>query len=115
MAATVGTAVFYGIASRRTYIKDLYLDDVAGAAVNWDSGSGAAAASEEFWTPPEPVVLRDMSIVTGAAQTKLQIVRNGIPSGDMLRQSVQLNTLANRPTLNIPFNRGDRISALQIA
>lgn len=115
MAATNGTMIFLGARTKKTYVMDLYQDDVAGAAVNWDSGAGAAAATRESWTPPEGVYLLDYSVVTGAAQTKLQLTRNGVPTGDMLRQSIHLNTLAYRPRLSIPFNRGDEIAALQIA
>ncbi len=114
MAATEGTAVFTG-RSGRTYVKDLYLDDVAGAPVNFDSGAGAAAASAEHTSLPEQCVLSDLAIVTGAAQTKLQVTRNGISTGDMLRQTLHLNTLAFRPVLRIPFNPGDTIALLQLA
>ncbi len=114
MAATEGTAVFTG-RSGRTYVKDLYLDDVAGAPVNFDSGAGAAAASAESTQLPEQCVLSDVAIVTGAAQTKLQVTRNGISTGDMLRQTLHLNTLAFRPVLRIPFNPGDVIALLQLA
>ena len=114
MAATQGTAVFVG-RSGRTYIKDLYFSDVANAPINWDSGQGAAATSREDTTLPEQVYLGDVAIVTGAAQTKLLLTRNGVSTGDMLRHTLHLNTLALRPQLRIPFNPGDVIAALQIA
>ncbi len=115
MAATNGTAQFIGLRTRQTYTKDLYLSDAAGALVNWDSGAGASATSEQSWIAPEPVVLSDVAVVTGAAQTKLQLLRNGVPSGDMLRQTVHLTTLANRPSLSILFTKGDKIGMIQIA
>lgn len=114
MAATEGTAIFVG-ASGRTYVKDLYLDDVAGAPVNFDSGAGAAAASAEYTSIPEPNYLADVAVVTGAAQTKLHVTRNGVGSGNMLRQTMHLNTLALRPPLRIPFMAGDIISLIQLA
>ncbi len=114
MAATEGTATFVG-RSGRTYIKDVYLDDVAGAPVNFDSGAGAAATSAEYTSLPEQCTLADVAIVTGAAQTKLQVTRNGVSTGDMLRQTLHLNTLAFRPVLRIPFNPGDVIALLQLA
>ena len=114
MAATEGTAIFTG-RSGRTYVKDLYLDDVANAPVNFDSGAGAAATSGESTTIPEPCTLTDVAVVTGAAQTKLQVTRNGMGTGDMLRQTLHLNTLAFRPVLRIPFLAGDTIAFLQLA
>jgi hypothetical protein len=115
MAATNGTMSFMGLATRQTYTKDIYLSDTAGGLINWDAGTGAAAATPTSWRVPEPMVLRDLAVVTGAAQTKIQITRNGVPTGDMLRQTLHLNTLANRPVLNVAFNRGDEIAGIQLA
>jgi len=114
MAATEGTVTFVG-QSGRTYIKDMYLSDTANTPVNWDGGAGASATSPEDVTIPEPCFMSDVSVVTGAAQTKLQVIRNGAGTGDFLRQSLHLNTLALRPQLRIPFMPGDRIAMLQIA
>jgi len=114
MAATQGTVTFVG-RSGRTYTKDLYLDDVATAPANWDSGGGAAATSAEYTTVPEPCVLADVAIVTGAAQTKLHVTRNGVGTGNMLRHTLHLNTLAFRPSLRIPFLAGDNIALIQLA
>jgi len=111
-----GQMVFRGIRSKRSYIKDIYLSDVAAAAVRFDAGAGASATSPEEWRPPEPVVLTDYSQVTGTADTeKLQLTRNGIPTGDILRYTVHLTSLANRPRLAIGFNQGDMVTALQLA
>lgn len=115
MAATAGTAIFIGHRTGRTYVKDLYLSDTVNTAVRWDTGAGASATSPEKWTPPESVSLVDLSVVTGAAQTKLQVVANANPSGDMLRHTLQLNTLALRPKLNIPFYAGTEIAFIQLA
>jgi len=114
MAATEGTVTFIG-ASGRTYIKDLYLDDVAASPANWDGGAGASATSPEHVTIPEPCFLADVSVVTGAAQTKLQVTRNGASTGDFLRQTLHLNTLAVRPALRIPFAARDEIALIQVA
>ena len=114
MAATAGTATFIG-RSGRTYTKDLYLSDTANGPVNFDSGGGAAAASAEFTTVPENCVLTDVAIVTGAAQTKLHVTRNGVGTGNMLRHTLHLNTLAFRPQLRIPFLSGDQIALIQLA
>lgn len=115
MAATQGTAIFAGLRSRKSYIVDIYLDDVADALINWDGGAGSSATSPEYWTPTEPVILTDMAIVTGAAQTKLQLMAGNRPTGDMLRHTLQLNTLAKRPSLAIGFNAGQAVRAIQKA
>ena len=115
MAATNGTMIFRGITSKRTYIKDVYLSDTDGGSINMDGGSGASATSPQDWSPPEPVVLVDFSVVTGAAQTKIQVTRDGVPTGDMLRQTIHLTTLANRPALAIVFGARQSISGIQRA
>jgi len=115
MAATVGTAVLSGLQTGKNYTVDMYLDDVANAPVNWDGGAGAAAVSPEFWTPPENCLLTDVAVVTGAAQTKLQVIVGGRPTGDILRQTLQLNTLAFRPRANILIPAGVSLAMLQLA
>lgn len=83
--------------------------------MNWDSGAGASANSETFWTPPEPGMLTDYAMVTGMVDTtKIQMTRNGVPTGDVLRYTVHLTTLNSRPRLNIPYVPGDKIAALQL-
>jgi hypothetical protein len=112
-APQYGCVVFVG-KSGRTYAKDVYFSDAAAALVNWDSGAGAGATSETFWTAPEYLVMRDFSIHTGMTQTSARISRNGVPTGDTLRYAIHLDTLNNRPMLNIPFAPGDRISITQV-
>ncbi len=117
MAATPQSAsmTFQGRSGRR-YAKDAYVSDVVAALINWDSGAGASANSETFWSPPEPVFLVDFSMVTGTADTtKLQVTRNGVPSGDILRYTVHLTSLNSRPDLLIPFLPGDKVACLQLA
>lgn len=96
-------------------MKDLYLDDVAGAKVNWDDGGGAGATTREGWIPPGPVVLVDLAIITGAAQTRLQLGIGGNPTGDMLRHVVQVDTSVGRPKLAIPCPANREITLLQLA
>lgn len=117
MAATPQFAQmsFRGGVSGKSYSKDIYLSDVAAALARFDGGSGASSTSPTDWRPPEPVVLVDYSEVTGKADTtKIQLTRNGVPTGDILRASIHLTSLANRPRLAIPFNTGDQISAVQL-
>jgi len=113
-APQYGLALFVGLKTKRTYSKDLYISDEAAALVNWDSGAGASATSETFWTPPEPVVLRDFSVHTGMTQTSARVARNGVPTGDTIRYAIHLDTLNNRPMLNIPFAAGDKVQITQV-
>jgi len=113
MAATTGTAKF--VVQGRTVTKDMYLDDTAGNMVRWDSGGGASATSETFWTMPGNGYLVSLAIVTGAAQTRLQLTRNGAPTGDILRHAMHLTTLANRDALMIPIGGGQRVGMIQLA
>lgn len=111
-----GVAIFYGLRSHKTYAKDIYINAVAGALINWDSGQGSSATSETFWTPPEPVALVDVALVTGIVNgTKLQLTRNGVPTGDIIRYGPHTDSVATRPRLNIPFAAGDKIAATQLA
>lgn len=117
MAATPQQATFIFIGqSRRIYSKDAYLSDVAGGAVRWDEGQGAGSGTKTHWTAPENVVLVEYAQITGTADTtKLQLTRDGVPTGDILRYVIHLTTLNHRPRLSIPFQRGSEISAIQLA
>lgn len=109
------TAVFIGLRTRKSYHKDIYLSDVNGALVTWDAGNGASSTSPSDWTPPEAVLLRDVSIVTGTADTtKIRLTRNGVATGDILRYSIHLTSLANRPQLQVGFNALEKITAIQM-
>jgi len=108
--------IFRGLRSGMSYNIDGYVSDVAAALVKWDGGAGAGAASPDNWTPPEAVSLVDFTMVTGAADTtKLQITRNQVPVGAILRYTIHLTSLALRPRLNIPFLRGQKVGAIQLA
>jgi len=118
MAATpqYGTFVFRGTRTGTTYIKDIYISDVANALVTFDGGGGAGASSPDFTTFPEPVVLEDYSQVTGTADTtKIRIVANGTPTGHILRYTIHLTSLNNRPRLAIGFRAHTRVQAIQLA
>lgn len=116
MAATQGTAIFYGTRSQRSYIVDVYLSDTVNTPVNWSAGGAALATTPETWTPPEDVVLNDISVVTGATQTRLQVLRDQSPiEGGVLAHALHLNTLAKRPVLNIGFRAHSTIALIQLA
>lgn len=118
MAATpqYATFSFVGLRSRKSFTVDAYVSDVAAAAVRWDSGNGSSSTSDTFWTPPEPVALTDIAIVTGTADTtKISVTRDGRATGNILRYANHVNTLAQRPRLSIGFRAGEKIGAIQLA
>ena len=118
MAATpkYGAMQFFGLLSKKTYSKDIYISDVNAGLINWDGGSGASAASPTSISFPEPVLLTDFSMITGTADTeKIQLTRNNMGVGDILRYSIHLTTLNNRPKLAIGFAAKDEIRAIQIS
>ena len=117
MAATPknGVMTFVG-RSGQTYSKDVYVSDVANALINWDGGIGSSATSPEEWRAPEPLVLTDFAMVTGTAETtKIQITRNSVGTGDILRYLAHLTSLNQRPALRLPFLPGDVVGAIQLA
>lgn len=120
MAATpqYGTMVFTGVTGRipRVYNVDIYVSDVAEAAVRFDGGGGAGSSSPDSFTPPEPVILIDFAIVTGTQDTtKIQILRNNQPTGDFLRYTQHLTTSAMRSPVRLGFDKGTQVRAIQKA
>lgn len=119
MAATprYGTAMFRGEQTGRAYAVDIYISDVAGASVNWDGGNGAGASSPSYWKAPENVVLYDLSLASGLADTtNIALTADGaVLVGSRLRYANFLNTLAFRPTQSRKFPTGALIGAIQYA
>jgi len=114
MAAQYGTFVLKGF-SGRTYSVDCYLDDTATNPVRFDGGAGATATSPTFWTSPELTCLIDVIIAAATGQTKTQLSRNNAPTGNILRNSVQLASVTVRPDLRIVYPAGSQIMATQLA
>ena len=115
-APQLATMSFKGVQTKRTYTIDVYLSDVVAANMNFDSGGGAGAGSDKFWTAPENIILNDFSIKTGMTDTtKINVVANNVSTGNRLRYANFLNTLAYRPVLAMPFRGGTKISAIQEA
>ena len=118
MAATprYGSFTFQGLQSGRILPVDVYCSDVADALMNWDGGAGAGAASPDSFIPTEDLLLLDVAVVTGMADTtKLQLLRGNQPTGDMLRYDQHLTTSAYRSPIRVGFVRGTAIRALQKA
>lgn len=115
-APQYGQYLFRGLRSGKTYTVDAYHSDVAAALVRFDAGAGSSSSSPTEWVAPEDVILEDYSIVTGMTDTtKAQLQRNNNPTGDVLRYSLHLTTLALRPRIRIGFRIGQNFRATQLA
>ncbi len=115
-APQYATMTFVGLRTQKTYSKDVYCSDVVSGGINFDNGAGAGAGTPEEYTAPEPLILRDFSILTGMTDTTaIQLTRNGVPTGDIIRYANYLNTLNSRPPFTVGFKALDRIAGIQIA
>lgn len=112
-----GTMFFQGLQTGKTYAVDFYCSDVAAAAVTFELNGAAGAASQSFFTAPENMVLRDVSIATGltAVTNCIMTINGGIMPGAVIRFPNFLNTLNNRPKMALAFNAGAMIGARQNA
>lgn len=112
-----GVMKFVGRRSGRTYDIDVYCSDVANALVTWSTGgAGASSTSPNSWRPVETVTLIDFAIVTGMTDTtKLQLLAGNQPTGDFVRFSLHLDSLANRSPMRLTFAAGVEIRAIQLA
>lgn len=119
MAATPQRAAFSfkGLKTGTAYNIDAYVSDVAAATVRFNPTGTAGTGSPEYWRAPEDVVLVDYAMVTGTADTtSVTLTQDGaLRNGTVLRYTVFLTSLNNRPALAIPFPAGALVGALQNA
>jgi hypothetical protein len=109
-----GTLFAQGLTGNN-YSVDIYVSDVAGAPVRFDGGAGASANSPDFYSFPEPVIVTDLSIVTGLTDTtKIRVTANGSPTPNVLRYALHLTTIATRPRLSLKLRAGTRLGAIQV-
>ena len=108
------TATYIG-ASGQIYSIDMYVSDVSGALCTFNPSGAAGSTSQNYWRAPESVVLVDLSIESGTADTKglIWLQDGAIRNGTAMRYTNFLNTLANRAKLNIGFPAGALIQAQQ--
>jgi hypothetical protein len=120
MAATpkAGFLYFKGLSSGTTYMKAIFNEDVLQTLVRWDNGGGVPATTKgsDFVTFPEAVTLVDAVTITGIVDTKqIKFMADYAPTIYGIYWEAHLTTLNNRPTLNIGFKQGTRISAISTA
>lgn len=114
MAASYGSAIFVTPQGEVLY-KDIYLDDSAGAPVNFDGGSGASTTSPEAWTAPGNCRLVDLCIASATGQTKTQVNINDRGTGTIVRNALHLSTVTNRPRLGTTIPAGAKVTMIQLA
>jgi hypothetical protein len=107
------TAYFRGLSTGILYAKACYNPDVSLGLCRIDNGggqpaSGTTGTDSVFFS--ENVALEDLSCVTGIVDTgSLRIIANYNPTPHVILVASHLNTLNNRPRLNILFAAGTRI------
>jgi hypothetical protein len=120
MAATpkTGSIHFVGLKTGTTYARPIYNADVAGTLCRVGIGGATPGATggQDYCVFDEPVKLYDCALVTGIVDTaNLLVLANFNPTNYSINWASYVNTLANRPPLNIMFKAGTRISLQQVA
>jgi len=99
----------------RIYNVDYYTADTAGVLGTFNPSGAAVAGSPTYWRAPEAVVVTDFAMHTGTTQTGLIMTEDGaIKNGAVIKYVPFLDTIANRPRLNIPFAQGALIGATSL-
>lgn len=117
MAATPknGTIILQGV-SGREYSLSIYCSDVANAAVTFSTTGSAGTGSQNFYIIPENCVLKDVSLVTGMADTTALVPYiNDVPSGALVSIANAINTLAYRAIPKLGFAAGRKLTIIQAA
>jgi hypothetical protein len=113
-AAANGTLYAVG-RSGRQYVVDFYQPDAAATLQTYNPSGASVAASLNYWRTPEEVFIRDVSIATGTACVGCAYNSSGaLINGAIIRYANHLNTLANRPVLNIRVGAGELLGAVSI-
>lgn len=119
MAATpkTGAVMFQGQKTGTVYTVPLYNADVNGTYCRLDNGGGTPGATggADFVSFGERVKLIDAAFVTGIVDTaNLRVMTDYKPTPYVINWANHVNTLATRPPLNIGFEKGTRVSLMQI-
>lgn len=118
MAATPTTATFSfkGIGQhKRNYSVSAYISDVSGARILFNANGAAGTTSDNYVQFNEPVVLTDVAVITGYADTtgfRMQSGAVDVPQSAILN-AANLTTIQNRNAPNIAFNAQSQIGAVQ--
>ena len=117
MAATPKGAIFeFRDTKGATKSVSGYVSDVAAAFVTLDQATTASASSLNFISFPFPVYLTGYRQITGTADTtQLQVLVNGVPTGDILNYVVHVSTNSLPPQFRILVPAGARLQFKQLA
>jgi len=111
---TTMTLTFVG-GSGRNYQVSGYISDVVAARVLFNPNGVAGTTSDNYWQPPENVVLTKASILTGpTVATGFYLTSGGptVPNSSILI-GANLTTSTNAPPLSIGFAQGSLVGAVQ--
>lgn len=117
-AAKGGFFFFRGLQSGSTYSRAVLNEDVLQTLVRWDNGGGVPVTTKgsDFITLPEDALLFDITTITGVTDTKqVRLQADGSPTPFIFGWENHLATNTNRPSINVGFKRGTRISAISTA
>jgi hypothetical protein len=116
VTATTMTASFQGIgALKRPYSVSGYISDVVGAKVLWNANGVAGTTSDTYVQFSEPVVLTDVSIITGptvATGFRMQSGGVDVPQSATLL-ATNLTSVIGRNAPKVQFAAQSQIGAIQ--
>ena len=115
VTATTGTVTFRGLNTKMAQSVSIYISDVIGAKVTFNPNGAAASTSDTTVKFDEPVVVEDVSIITGpTVATGFNWYSRGVivPNTANLI-SPNLTTNASRNFTRTAFAAGRLISAVQ--
>ena len=116
MAATPKVHTVLLTDGKKTKNLSLYDTDVAGSFATMDMTAKAGTASLNFVSFPFGVSIIDIATTTGTADTTvLQLIINGVATGDIIDKTPYLSTNANRPPLRIDIPAGARFQVKSLA
>jgi len=115
VTATNGTATFKDLATGESFQVDIYISDVVGANVTFSQTGLAGTGSDAFVRFDHPVVMTDLSIVTGpTVMVGLVPYSNGqVVNGAAYRIANFLNSIQTRPKIALGFAAGKNIQLKQ--
>jgi hypothetical protein len=100
--------------SGRYYNLNIYISDVIGAYVTFNTAGIAGANSQNFYNIPENCVIEDIALTTGnTVTTNLVIYINDVPVGSVVPEANVLNTLNQRAVPKIGFSSGRKFTLVQ--
>jgi len=110
---TNGVLTFRGV-SGKDYSYNIYISDVAAAAVTFSTIGQAVAGSQNFIITPENGVIKDISVTTGPTVIfNLVPYVNDVSSGQIISLANVINTIQSRSFPMIKIAGGRKLTILQ--